>query len=444
MSRSFVGALATALALAGGGTARAETLAEVLRDAYASSPALASARASQAALAEGVAQARAAGLPQATITASALYERQDLGARSSRGAQVVGAAGGLVTSGGGGSRVETNAGQAQLALSQPLYTSGRVTWAVRAARARTEAGAQSLRATQAQVLVDAVTAFADLQQAQEVRRVRRADVATLTRQRDEGQARFTGGLVTKTDVAQAQAQLDAATASLAQSDGAVEGARAEFVAAVGRPAGELALAEAVAPLPPTLDAAFDRAEAAAPSLEQSRAAARASGAAVRLAQANQGPTVALQGALGYVGPVSPLAPRDYDRDLTAQVVFTQPLLTGGLLSSQTRQARDQARSDRLQVEAVRREVVRQTAQAWSALTAARAAAAADAAQVRSAELALAGAQAEYAVALRTTLDVLITDQTLRSAQLALAQSRHDDLVAQAMLLSVIGGLDGPA
>ena len=115
----------------------------------------------------------------------------------------------------------------------------------------------------------------------------------------------------------------------------------------------------------------------------------------------------------------------------------------GLLSSQTRQARDQAQRDRLTVEAVRRQVVRETAQAWSALTAARDTAAAYAAQVRAAELALAGAQAEYAFALRTTLDVLLTDQALRSAQLAFAQSRHDDLVAQAMLLSVIGGLDGP-
>ncbi len=439
--RSLV--LTLVLAAAGGGGAQAETLAEVLRDAFASSPSLASARAGQAALAESVAQARSAGLPQATLTASALYERQDLGASAS-GNQVVSAAGGLVSSSGGGSRIETNAGQAQLAVSQPLYTSGRVTWSVRAARARTEAGAQNLRAVQAQVLLDAVTAYADVLQAQEVRRVRRADVDTLTRERDEAQARFTGGLVTKTDVAQAQAQLDAASASVAQSEGALDAARAEFVAAVGRPPGELAASDAVADLPASLDAAFDRAEATAPALSQSLATARASEAAVRLAHADQGPSVVLQGALGYVGPVSPLAPRDYDRDITAQVVLTQPLLTGGLLSSLTRQARDQAQSDRLMVEAVRRQVVRKTAQAWSALVAARGAAAASTAQVRAAELALAGAQAEYAFALRTTLDVLLTDQALRAAQLSLAQNRHDDLVAQAQLLAVIGGLDAPA
>ena len=199
-------------------------------------------------------------------------------------------------------------------------------------------------------------------------------------------------------------------------------------------------ASTVAPLPATLEAAFDAADADNPALARSRETARASEAAVRLARADYGPDVVLQGALGYVGAVAPFAARDYDRDVSAAVVLTQPILTGGLVASQVRQARDQAASDRLSVETVRRQVVRDVAQAWSAVLSAQAETKASASQVEAAQLALTGAQAEYAYALRTTLDVLIADQTLRSAQLALAQSGRDALLAQSALLMSTGQL----
>jgi outer membrane protein len=63
------------------------------------------------------------------------------------------------------------------------------------------------------------------------------------------------------------------------------------------------------------------------------------------------------------------------------------------------------------------------------------------AQVAAAETALKGAQAEYVYGLRTTLDVLISDENLRAAQLTLAQSRHDALLAEAAVLDASGRLE---
>ncbi|RZL51426.1 MAG: type I secretion protein TolC, partial [Sphingomonas sp.] len=51
-----------------------------------------------------------------------------------------------------------------------------------------------------------------------------------------------------------------------------------------------------------------------------------------------------------------------------------------------------------------------------------------------------GVRAEYSFSLRTTLDILIADETLRSAQLALARSRSDVLIGQAALLRATGQL----
>ena len=63
----------------------------------------------------------------------------------------------------------------------------------------------------------------------------------------------------------------------------------------------------------------------------------------------------------------------------------------------------------------------------------------------------AAANAPAPASLRTTLDILVADESLRAAQLALARSRSDALVAQAELLRrlveegaqvlVCGGLD---
>ncbi|WP_174297774.1 TolC family protein, partial [Sphingomonas bacterium] len=61
-------------------------------------------------------------------------------------------------------------------------------------------------------------------------------------------------------------------------------------------------------------------------------------------------------------------------------------------------------------------------------------------QVAAADLALKGVRAEYAFSLRTTLDILIADESLRAAQLALARSRSDVLIAQAALLRATGRL----
>ena len=65
-------------------------------------------------------------------------------------------------------------------------------------------------------------------------------------------------------------------------------------------------------------------------------------------------------------------------------------------------------------------------------------------RVDAAELALKGVRAEYAFGLRSTLDILVADESLRGAQLALARSRSDTLIAQAALLRATGRLDDTA
>jgi outer membrane protein len=121
-----------------------------------------------------------------------------------------------------------------------------------------------------------------------------------------------------------------------------------------------------------------------------------------------------------------------------------PLLTGGLVSSRVRQAEATYRAERFQIDAAAREAIRGADAAWATLIAARARLKANVDGLAAADLALKGVRAEYSYGLRSTIDILVADQSFRAAQLAVARSRSDILIAQAALLRATGRLSGEA
>jgi outer membrane protein len=404
--------------------AGAETLTDALAAAYHTNPRLLAQRAQQQVTDETYVQAETGLRP--TLSASGAVQR---GVEPNDTADLAEGVSNF------------NDGQAALTLSQPLYTGGQTTWAIRQAKARVLAGREGLRGVEAAVFQAAIQAYVDVLRDQDVLAVRHADLDTLQRQADEAKAKFDLGQVTRTDVFQAQTQLEAARAALSAAQAQLEVSRAEYAAAIGQAPGPLSAPENLPGLPKTVDEAFDLAEASNAGLDQSRLTEQASRAAIAEAQSAYRPTVSASASFGYIGPASPLRPGDYDRNALAQVTIAQPLLTGGLRASNVRSAIAQNASDRINIEAARRAAVQQTAQAWYQLLAGQQQTVANQAQVTAAEDALKGVQLEYGYGLRSTLDVLIADQNLRSAQVALAGSRHDTYVAEAQVLSAVGRLE---
>jgi outer membrane protein len=401
-----------------------ETLQDAITAAYRTNPVLRSQREQQKALDETYVQAKVGWRPTAGVTGQANYARgpsdiADFGAGFSA----------------------TNYGAAAVTLTQPLYTGGRTTWAVRAADASVAAGREDLRAVEEQVLLSVVQAFVDVLRDQQILAIRQADMTTLERQAAESKAKFDLGQVTRTDVAEAQAQLEAARGALAVASGQLETSRAEFETVAGEAPRDLSQPEDLPGMPANLEAALASAEASNPTLRQSREQERSSRAAVAQAKAAWRPTVALQGTYGWIGPVAPLSPREYGAEPAAAVTVSVPILTGGLVASQVREATARNSSDQIAIETVRRQVVQAVVQSWSELQSNRVAVAAAQSQTSAASLALQGAQAEYGFGLRTTLDVLIADQNLRAAQQTLAVSRHDAFLAEAAVLNAAGGLE---
>jgi outer membrane protein len=423
---------------------RAETLADAIALAYQSNPTLQSQRALQRELDETYVQARVGWRPTASATGQAYWSRTDLGKEyGTQGEIVSNGTGGYNQVSGGGSYQE-NYGQGQLSVTQPLYTGGKTAATVKAAEATVLAGRENLRTVEAQIILGVVTAYEDVRLNQQILGIRTDNAAVLRSQLAETQAKFDVGQVTRTDVAQAQAQLASANALLAAAKANLQISRANYAAVVGQNPGELAPEPLLPGLPGSVDQAFDIADADNPALRQAELTEQSSRAKIVEAKAASRPTVSATAGVGYLGTLQPFGTQDYDRTISGEVTITQPIFTGGLNSSLIRQAMEQNTSDRIGIEGARRTVVQTVAQAWNTMVGDQASVTSNEEQVRAAQVAFEGIREQYRVGLSTTLDVLIQQTNLENAQLALVQARHDAYVAQAALLQAMGRLEARA
>lgn len=391
----------------------AENLREAIATAYATNPQLGAARARQEALAESPEQARALGRPTVSADAGAGYDRLGYG----------------------------RAGSASVSAALPIWTGGRVRSAIRAANADVAAGAEAVRDTEAAILEGVVGAYADLLYNQQAVEVARVGIERLDDQVAEARARFGLGQATRTDVAHLESQRATVVANLADAEGALAIAGAAYRAAVGQDAGILS-AEIAPPavLPTDRDDARNAAQAGNPALLQQRHVVDASTARIDQARADRAPSLDFTGTYGRGGRIAYDGVRGYEAAALAGVAFRLPLLTGGLVPSHIRQAEAMNRARRFEADAALREAVRSADAAWASLVAAQTRLQANIKGLAAADLALKGVRAEYGFGLRTTIDILVADQSYRGAQLAVAAARADMLVAQAALLRATGRL----
>ena len=426
-------ALAVLLTSAWAGAASAESLADAITLAYQTNPTLQAQRASQRATDETYVQARAGYRPTANIQATGNWYWQKYAS-----CQILF---GCYSGTTGGFSQNYNQLNAQLSVTQPIYTGGRATAKVRAAEAQVLAGREQLRLTEGQVMLSVIQSYEDVRRDEQALQIRKDNVGVLQRQVDETRARFEVGEVTRTDVAQSQAQLAAAQALLSSAQAQLASSRAAYATVIGQSPATLEPEPAFKVFPTTVDEAFDTVEYNNPQIRYADYSEEAAEAQVAEAKAARMPQIGLQGSYGYEQPISPFNTSANVRSTTASVVFSQPLFAGGQVVSEIRQFTEEANVARIQMEQARRMSIQNVSQAWSTLLAARANIAADDEQVRAARVAFEGTRAEQQAGLRTTLEVLSAQQVLEEAQLSLVNARHDEYVASATVLNVMGLLE---
>ncbi len=409
-------ALAVVLSLSAGGVS-AESLSDAIALAYETNPTLQAQRADQRALDETYVQARTALRPTADLGISATYSD------SSRTG-------------------ESDTASLGLSASQPLLTGGRAVTGIDAATADVLQGRENLRAVEAQILSSVIQAYVDVRRDAEALRINQENVSVLQRQLDEASARFEVGEITRTDVAQAEARLASSQASLASAQAQLSVSRAAYAAVVGQSPADLDPEPALPGLPDSFDEAIAIAERNNPNVQAALRGEDAARARVALARAQYNPTLGLRANYGSADTVGDFARNFTDNDeISATATVSIPLFTGGLTGSRVRQALERSNAAQINVQAARRDVLRNVSSSWATVLSTRAALAANEEQVRAASIAAEGVRQEAQVGLRTTLDVLNAELELRNAQLALIGSRRDNYVAQSLLLAAMGRLE---
>jgi TolC family type I secretion outer membrane protein len=424
ISAAIVGALLSAAP----SIAPAETLLDAIQIAYETNPELRAQRADLQATNEGYVQARAGYGPQISVTGGYQYEY----------------AGVQLPSGLSNSTTTANysvaTGSADLSLVQPLYTAGRNKSHVAEASDSVLAARQDLRAAEASLILNVVTAYMDVLRDREMAREIQSEVDELTAFQQEIGSRGRLGEMSKTDVAQADSRLLAARAQLVQAQGRLGLSSSEYLATVGQNPGELQPPSVLPGVPNNVEDAFNTAAQNNADLMAAIQKERAARDHVNAAKAENGPTVSLKVDAG-IQPDAAYIPNQYDRSVTAQVVVTQPIYTSGLNSSRIREAVDRDTNAQLLIESTRRDVVRRVSQAWDQFTASQNALAVVTQQLDAEEVAAKGMRLEERAGARTTIDLLNADAELTNARLTEIQDRHDVLIARAALLAAMGMLE---
>ncbi|MBU2992652.1 TolC family outer membrane protein [Octadecabacter sp. 1_MG-2023] len=403
--------LITAICLMGAmlvSPARAESLADALRDSYHNSGLLDQNRALLRAADEDVAQSLAALRPIVTWQTQAVYSE---------------------TGGGSTSLSDDITASASISLSLLLADGGASALATESQKELVLQTREGLVQVEQEILFRAVEAYMQVRRASEFLALRRSNVGVINQELRAARDRFEVGEVTRTDVSLAEARLAAAQSLLAAAEGDLAQANEEFRAAVGRAPGRLDVVN-----PASVESNIETARAFAmrrhPDVIGAQHGVASAELNIRRAQAGLQPDLTLGGGVSL----------DEDGDVTRQLSLTYggTIYQGGQLQSLIRQAqarRDAARSGLL----VTTQAVNQNVgNAYAILRVARASREAAGLQITASRTAFRGVREEATLGARTTLDVLNAEQELLDAQASQISAQADEVVASYRVLATMG------
>lgn len=426
MKHAWLGALAACSCMMATAV-NAESLAEAIADAYRNNPRLEAQRAELRAVDERLIEAASPYRLNATLVGNFAYEEQRQRSQFT---------GDFFTS-------QRRTTGVAVSAQQILLNGGRTAAQVSAAEADILSSRERLREVENFILLEVVDSYVSVRRDQRVVGIQERSVQSYERQVEQARARERGGDLTRTDIAQAEAQLLIIRASLAQARANLQTSRARFTTVVGRSPGDLEKEAPLPGLPPTIDVAQRMVETDSPTLWQAILNERAGRHRVAAARAERAPTISLQGSYGYISPIS-YQTRDLGRSIAGAVNFSMPLLSAGVIGSRVRAATAQAQQLGFLIEDARRTVNQAVLTSWNQAVTAQEQVTVGLNAVAAAQSALEGVRRGFAEGFRSNFEVIDSEQRLLNAQLIVANAEYGRYAGQASLLAYLGRLQAAA
>ena len=404
--------------------AQAQDLSRALANAYSVNPDLNAGRASTRASDENVPAARSGYMPK--VSASADYGRTHSESRLSTGLP--------------NSQAELLPRGVGLSVTQTIYNGARTGNSVRQAESGVLGARETLRNTEANTLLDGVTAYMNVVRDTAIYNLRKNNVSVLAEQVRQTEARFSVGEVTRTDVAQSQSRYAGSKADMALSQSNLRGSVARFRQVIGLDPKKLAPVQPVVRgrLPKSQGEAVNLALQDHPVIAAALHGVDVQALQVKIVEGELLPSLSVQGSLSQRYDTQ----FQGDKRVSASVVgsLSVPIYDGGSAYARTRGAKETLGEKRLQVDSARDRVTAAAISAWALMEATVYQIEGTNAQVKAAEIALNGVREEAKVGQRTTLDVLNAEQELLNARVSQVSAQRDRVVASYSLLSAVGRL----
>jgi outer membrane protein len=408
----------------------ADTIEAALVRAYQNNPQLNAQRAAVRSTDENVPQALSGYRPKVALTASVGYQYTDI--NSTQG----GTATQLVRTEIHGTDPPRAAG---LTVTQTLFNGNQTANKTRAAESQVSGAREGLRVLEQSVLLSAATIYMDYLRDSAIVEVQRSNTRVLEQTLKQTQDRFNVGEVTRTDVAQSEAQLAAGKTQQLTAESNLTTTRSNFRRIIGNEPSALAPGSPVDRfLPGALPAAVDLSLTENPNVTAAMYGIDVNFLQVKINEGALLPTVTVQAAVQQAYEQTMTTYRSFGASAIAQL--SVPIYQGGAEYSLIRQSKENLSQQRLNLELTRDQTRANTVTAWGQLVAGKAQVASAQAQVTASEIALNGVREEAKAGQRTTLDVLNAQQALVNARVALVTAQHDRVVASYAVLNAVGRL----
>ena len=401
---------------------RAETISSALARAYMGNPDLNQQRAGTRATDENVSKANAGYRPTAQVTSTFGFARTD----------------GNVA----GQSVHSNTfpNTSGLSVTENLFNGNRTTNGVKQAESQVFQSREQTRNTEQNTLQNGATAYMNVLRDTAILELNKNNITVLEEQLRQTRDRFNVGEVTRTDVAQAESSLATSRSQYFTAQANLATSIANYRQIIGVEPRRLEAARPIDRLlPPSLEQAIVISFAEHPGIQAAFHNVDVAALQVQIAEGALYPTVNVSAGVQQTNEQEGLSTfKEFQATALAQL--TVPLYQGGAEYSSIRQAKELLAQARLQADLQRDQIRANVVSAWGQLESSKAVIRSSEAAVKSSEIALDGVREEAKVGQRTTLDVLMAQQTLLQSRVTLVSAQRDRVVASYVVDAATGRL----
>ena len=293
-----------------------------------------------------------------------------------------------------------------------------------------------------EILHDAIYAFTNLIFARETLNINAKNLNLLIRQVENDKIRRDRGQITNTDLAQSESSLAGAQAQFAKSKSDLLISKLNYENVIGKLSDPNQLkknSNAIVSIPSTLNEAINISKQNNPDILIAKLDLEKSEKDLAISESDLKPTASISLQRTYTDDLSATVNQKEQDVLKATLSW--PFYSGGKKKSTINKNSNLTTRKRLLLDDAVRTNETNVASAWSSLESSESFLNSVKVQVSAAKIANEGIAAEYEIGSRTTLDVIQSNALLLSAQISLASSEKNYLMAQYNLLKAVGLLN---